>query len=432
MKDGEVGKGHKSIRVALDTLGCKLNQAETEHLAKQFAEAGYRLVSATDEADVYILNTCTVTHVADRKSRHQLRTAQRRNPAALLVATGCYAERAPRELAQLDGVSLVLGNSEKSHLLQLVKESGYTGSPVYGQSDLSGRHNTGFRIRAVIKVQDGCNSFCTYCIVPLVRSRETSLPVDDVVAEVRYRLAAGYKEVVLTGVKIGSYNHNGVNLSGLLEHILEETSVVRVRLSSLQPQELSPGIIGRWSDPKLCRHFHLSLQSGSDTVLNRMKRGYSVCEYKRAVSLIRTLVPEAAITTDIIVGFPGETDDEFSESYDFCRQMGFARIHVFPYSSRRETQAVHMSGQVGDKTKKQRSQKILALSEESTRRFSQRFLCRTMLVLWEKRTNGTWSGHTDNYIKVYTRSSDDLTNKLLPVKLVEVRCDGVWGEVING
>ena len=426
-----MNKESKRIRIALDTLGCKLNQAEAELLAKQFAKAGYRLVSPTDEVDVYILNTCTVTHIADGKSRHRLRLAHRRNPSALLVATGCYAQRAPQELAELEGVNLVLSNEQKPYLLRLLEESGRISNPFCVQGDPTTNYHPTFRTRAIIKVQDGCHSFCSYCIVPLVRSREESTPVEQVVAEVRHRVADDYKEVVLTGVKIGSYNYNGVNLKGLLEHTLAKTDVERLRLSSLQPQEISPELIRLWRDNRLCRHLHLSLQSGSDGVLGRMKRRYSVSDYQQAVSLIRALVPEAAITTDIIVGFPGETDKEFEESYNFCRQMEFARIHVFPYSPRQETEAARMPGQVRDKIKKQRSERMLALAKESAQSFSRRFLGKTMPVLWEKQSGGTWSGHTDNYIKVYTQSNKHLTNKLLPVKLVEVSGDGVWGEVYS-
>ncbi len=427
-----MSKRRESIKVALDSLGCKLNQAETELLAKQFAEAGYKLVSSVDEADVYILNTCTVTHIADRKSRHLLRMAHCRNPDALLVATGCYAERAPQELAQIEGVSLVLGNEQKLHLLRRLEESGQISSPACAQYNLTGSHFSGFRTRAFIKIQDGCNSFCSYCIVPVVRGREKSLPTDQIITEVRQRVAQGYKEVVLTGVKIGSYSCNGVNLKGLLEYILAETGVTRLRLSSLQTQEISPELIKLWDERRLCRHFHLSLQSGSDGVLCRMKRCYSVNDYQEAVSLIRGLVPESAITTDIIVGFPGETDAEFEQSYNFCRQAEFARIHVFPYSPRRETQAAQLPNQVEAQVKRERSQKMLALAEESAQSFRQRFLGKTMPVLWEQQSaDGVWSGLTDNYIKVYARSDEDLTNKLLPVKLVEVRRDGVWGEILR-
>jgi threonylcarbamoyladenosine tRNA methylthiotransferase MtaB len=425
-----VSKEHEIIRIALDSLGCKLNQAETELLARQFTEAGYRLVSPVGEADVYILNTCTVTHIADRKSRHWLRLAHRRNPDARLVATGCYAQRAPHELAQIEGVDLVLGNEQKPHLVQLLEETGHLGHPLSVQRDSTSSPHTGFRTRALVKVQDGCNSFCAYCIVPLVRGREKSLPVDQVVAEVRHRIANGYKEVVLTGTEIGSYSYNGVNLRGLLEYILAETDVVRLRLSSLQPQEISAELIALWCDNRLCRHFHLSLQSGSDSVLNRMKRRYSISDYRRSVSLIQALVPEVAITTDIIVGFPGETSAGFEQSYKLCQELGFARIHVFPYSPREGTQASQMPNQVEDRVKKERSQRMLALARESVQNFSRQFLGKTMPVLWEKRSgDGIWSGHTDNYIKVYTKSNDDLTNKLLPVKLVELfNGDGMWGD----
>ena len=416
----------KLPKVALDSLGCKLNQAEIELLARQFAEAGYRLVAPSAEADVYILNTCTVTHVADRKSRHRLRMARRRSPGACVVATGCYAERAPQELSRVEGVDLVLNNEQKPQLLRLLEESGCLERPAV--QDASG-HRDVHRTRAFVKIQDGCSNFCAYCIVPLVRRGEASVPTDRVIAEVRQRVDAGAKEVVLTGTEVGSYSCDGVSLDGLLERVLAETAVTRLRLSSLQPQEISPGFTGLWRDGRLCPHFHLCLQSGSDGVLRRMKRRYTTADYQQAVSLIREVVPSAAITTDVIVGFPGETEAEFGEGYDFCRRMEFARIHVFPYSPRRGTEAAGMGQQVADRVKKQRCQQMLELAEESARNFRQRFLGRTLPVLWEKRSGGVWSGFTGNYIKVYTRSRDDLTNELVPAKLVELEKDGVWGEV---
>jgi len=421
-------RGPESPRVALDSLGCKLNQAEIELLARQFAEAGYSLVSPEDKADIYILNTCTVTHIADRKSRHMLRLAHRRNPDARLVATGCYAERASRELEQIEGVDLVLGNARKSQLLQLLEESGSLSRPV--GCDAMSPYYSGCRTRAFIKVQDGCHNFCAYCIIPLVRRWEESVPLSQVVAEVRNRVYEGYKEVVLTGTEIGSYNCNGVNLRGLLEHILAETAITRLRLSSLQPQEISPELIGLGRDQRLCPHWHLSLQSGSNGVLSRMKRRYSTADYQRAVSLIREAVPEAAITTDIIVGFPGETEAEFQESFSFCRQLQFARIHIFPYSPRPGTEAAHMPEMVPDRVKRRRSQKMLALATESMQRFNRHFLGRTVAVLWEQQADEVWSGLTGNYIKVYTRSREDLTNRLMPIKLVEIYKDGVRGEVL--
>jgi threonylcarbamoyladenosine tRNA methylthiotransferase MtaB len=420
-------KSSEIPKVALDTVGCKLNQAETQLLAQQFAQAGYNLVSPDDKADVYILNTCTVTHVADRKCRRRLRLAHRRNPDGVVVAIGCYAERARHELARVEGVDLVLDNSEKLHLLWRLEDSGCLSRPLHGQRGST--THADFRTRAFVKIHDGCNSFCSYCIVPLVRGGEKSIPIDQVIAEVKQRVAAGYKEVVLTGTKVGSYNYEGIGLSGLLPHILTETGVERLRLSSLQPREIVPELIGLWRDVRLCRHFHLSLQSGSDGVLGRMKRDYTASDYQRAIALIRDMVPDVAITTDIIVGFPGETEAEFEDSYELCRQMEFSRIHVFPYSLRDGTQAALMPDQVGDRVKQERSQRMLALARDSAQSFRQRFLGQTMPVLWEKQSDGIWSGLTDNYIKVYTKSSEDLTNKLLPVRLTEVRGDGVWGEV---
>ncbi len=420
--------GVEKIKIAFDSLGCKLNQAETESFARQLVEAGYELVPSADKADVYILNTCTVTHIADRKSRHLLRQAHRQNPRARLVAIGCYAERSPRELSQIDGVDLVLGNEQKVNLLPRLQESNCLSGSL---SNRASGYNDGARTRSFIKIQDGCHNFCTYCVVPLVRRKEESVPVEQIVTEVKERVNSGVKEVVLTGTEIGSYRYEGFNLEGLLKRILAEADITRLRLSSLQPQEISAEFIDLWYNNRLCPHFHLSLQSGSDAVLSRMKRRYTTADYQRAVSLICKVVPETAITTDIIVGFPGETEKEFWESYDFCRQMEFARIHVFPYSSRPGTEAARMLHRVGYKVKKQRSQKMLALAEESVQNFCQRFLGKTMPVLWEKQSGGIWSGLTGNYIKVYTKSSDDLTNKLVPVSLERIWKGGVWGEVIK-
>jgi threonylcarbamoyladenosine tRNA methylthiotransferase MtaB len=241
-------------------------------------------------------------------------------------------------------------------------------------------------------------------------------------------VAAGFQEVVLTGTEIGTYHCDGTNLEGLLRRILQETNIRRVRLSSIQPPEFSSGLIGLWRDPRLCPHFHLSLQSGSDTVLKRMKRRYTTVDYLQAVTLIRNSVPDVAITTDVIVGFPGETDSEFQKTLAFCRQTQFARIHIFPFSPRPGTEAATMPQQVSSAVKKERSQQMLALAKENANNFKRQFLGRTMEVLWEQQSGGVWSGLTGNYIKIYTRNSDDLTNRLLPVKLVKIYRDGVWGE----
>ncbi|HEY51510.1 MAG TPA: tRNA (N(6)-L-threonylcarbamoyladenosine(37)-C(2))-methylthiotransferase MtaB [Dehalococcoidia bacterium] len=411
------------IRIALDTLGCKLNQAEAETLARELAAAGYTLVRSVAEADIYILNTCTVTHIADRKARNLLRQAHRRNGAARLIAIGCYAERSPQELAGIEGVDLVLGNDRKTQVLDKLRASGCLASLPPGE------HN-GYdygRNRSFLKIQDGCRDFCSYCIVPLVRRKVKSVPVEKVIAEVKDRIAGGAREVVLTGTEVGAYHCDGINFAGLLKRILAETGVTRLRLSSLQPQEVSAELLELWEDSRLCPQFHLSLQSGSDSVLRRMKRRYTSADYQYAVALIRRELPDTAITTDVIAGFPGETEAEFKESHDFCRRTGFARIHVFPYSRRPGTEAADITDQVSDKVKRERVKKMLALAGESALNFRQHFLGRAMPVLWEQKSNGVWSGYTANYIRVYTRSNEDLTNQLVPVKLESIYQDGVWG-----
>jgi threonylcarbamoyladenosine tRNA methylthiotransferase MtaB len=417
-----------NLKVAFHTLGCKLNQAETELLARQFTEAGYTVVG--DGADVYVLNTCTVTHIADRKSRHLLRLWRGRNPGALIIATGCYAERVPQELAQV-GADIVVGNEGKLHLLDLIRDKHTSeASCPTGYSTIDGVS----RVRSFIKIQDGCNDSCAYCIVPRVRGLGHCLPMVDVVKEVKGRVSAGYREVVLTGTKIGDYKHNGTGLKELVEQVLVATGVERLHLSSLQPQEISLELLSLWQGTRLCRHFHLALQSGSDAVLKRMRRRYSIENYRQAVSLIRKTVSDVAITTDIMVGFPGESVAEFEESYRFCQEIDFANIHVFAFSSRPETLAVGMSGQVNDRQKKERSLRMLELARQSARKFCQSFLGQNMMVLWEKEVNpgsGVYSGLSHNYIRVFTRSSEPLTNQFRLVRLVRLYNQGLWGEVIG-
>ncbi len=407
--------------VALDFLGCKLNQAEIQELARELAAAGYEPVAADAPADIYVLNTCTVTHVADRKSRQLLRAARRRNPSARLIAMGCYADRAPDDLSGIEGVELVLGNDAKRDLVTLL-------GPAPRGERLEHENVPAGRTRAFLRVQDGCANRCAYCIVPLVRDEVTTVPADDVVRMVRERAADGFREVVLTGTEIGIYWDSATDLKDLLERILAETDIDRVRLSSLQPPEITERLLRLWEDPRLCPHFHLSLQSGSDSVLARMVRRYRTEHYAATVELLRRLVPEAAITTDVIVGFPGETDDEFRESYAFCETTGFARIHVFSYSSRPGTAAADLPEQVPETVKKERSRAMLALAETSARLFREGFIGRTMSVLFEQGKGGLWNGLTGNYIKVYARSGERLENELKPVTLTRLYRDGVLGK----
>jgi threonylcarbamoyladenosine tRNA methylthiotransferase MtaB len=438
------------MRIAFYTLGCKLNQAETESVAGRFREAGYELVAPDDMADIYITNTCTVTHIADRKSRHWLRLTRRRNPRALIIATGCYAQRAPQELAQL--ADLVLDNDEKERLLEIVR-----GLPLRAIGEATFIPHDASRVRSLIKIQDGCHSPCTYCIVPRVRPREYSLPASQIIEEILGKVAMGYKELVLTGTKIGCYKDavlsagegSGAGLRDLVELVLHHTNIHRLRLTSLQPQEIFAEFLALWRDAvlsqspeqregtsegsRLCRHFHLALQSGSDSVLQRMGRRYSLDDYQRALNLIKETIPGVAITTDIMVGFPGESDEEFEQSYHFCQQAGFASIHVFPFSPRPETVAAKMPDQVRDKVKKERTQRMLELSRICRYSFCQQFLGQIMSVLWEKETgpgSGIYSGLTDNYIRVFTQSQKPLTNKMAPVKLMGFHNQGMWGESV--
>jgi threonylcarbamoyladenosine tRNA methylthiotransferase MtaB len=421
------------MRVAFYTLGCKLNQAETESLVGQFSQSGFQLVSPNDVADIYIANTCTVTHIADRKSRHWLRLARRRNPRALIIATGCYAQRNRQELASL--ADLVVDNTEKQHLLTIIQSLSLEERVVDdSKAKQSPAAAATVRTRSLIKIQDGCRGPCTYCIVPRVRPSEYSLPASQIIEEVKQKTALGYKEVVITGTKVGSYRDGGLDLTDLVQRILDDTGIERLRLSSLQPSEISSELLALWQDERLCRHFHLALQSGSETMLQRMRRGYSLDQYQRTMNLIKETISKVAITTDIMVGFPGENDEESEQSYSFCQQVGFANIHVFPFSPRPETEAARMPKQVKDKVKQERNRRMLVLSRSSRCRFCEQFLGQTMPVLWEQETSpgsSIYSGLTSNYIRVFAHSEKPLNNQITPVKLVRVRNQGIWGEIVN-
>lgn len=420
---------NNSINVAIQTLGCKLNQAETELLSEDFVGAGYQLVSPESEADIYILNTCTVTHIADRKARHFLRLARRRHPNSFIVATGCYAQRSPKELESTGVVNLVVPQSEKSSLVDKIARC----NPSH--LSLPTSHFSPGRTRGFIKIQDGCHDGCAYCIVPQVRGRESGLPPDDIIARINSRVAMGYKEVVLTGTKIGSYQQDGLGLGGVVARILRETTIERLRLSSLQPQEITPALLALWGDPRLCRHLHIPLQSGSDVILSSMRRRYQTWDFARAVKMVRELVPDMAITTDIIVGFPGESDSDFQNSLTFCQQVGFAAIHIFPYSARQGTRAAAMTSKVDSKLINLRGLSIRQLAGRSSIAYRERFLGTTRSVLWEDEVApGVWSGLTDNYLRVFSSNQSPcpgLANQVSAVRLTELSDAGLLGEIVS-
>ncbi len=415
------------MRVYLTALGCKLNQSEVESWVRQLDQRGCTIVDDPAQADVSIINTCTVIHVAERKSRQLVRRLRRANPNARIIITGCYAEMQPDAAAALCEAAEVVPMANKPQLAQTLRIG--TEPSVLAQETALQRL-PGLRTRAFVPIQDGCDNACTYCIVRVARGRQRSRSVSEVIDEIRAREAEGYREVVLTGVHIGAFGRErGENLPDLVAGILSETQIARVRLSSIEPWDLSPALLPLWENPRLCRHLHLPLQSGSDSTLKRMNRHYSTAEFHTLVDRARQAIPDVAITTDVIVGFPGETDDEFEESAQFIASIGFARIHVFPYSSRPGTAAARMTNQVPPEVKEARGQQMRAIGRASGLKFRQRFVGRTMDVLWESCHNADWEGLTDNYLRVRVSSELDLHNLILPAQLLALDNGGLRGEL---
>ena len=423
--------------VAIETHGCKLNQADSGLLASDMLAAGFRLVPASEPADVYIVNTCTVTHVADRKARHSLRAARRRNPDATIVATGCYAERSPDVLAGLSEVDLVARRAVRARIASIIVESrGKSTADRAIRAPVVGPAATLSRARALVKIQEGCDQVCAYCIVPKVRGRERSIPPPEIIGRINELVSSGVNEVVLTGTQLGSYGFDltGIDLAGLLRRILSESDVQRLRVSSIQPQEIGLGLLDLWADARLCPHFHLALQSGNDEVLRRMRRRYTARQFVETVDKIRAAVPGVSITTDVIVGFPGESEDDFRETYALCDRVGFSAMHLFPYSARPGTSATHFGGRVDPEAKGRRMAELLALSRRHAAAFRARFLGSTRTVLWEGRRSSAgddrWSGLTDNYIRVVGGSSTPLTNLITRARLMEQEEDLVLVQVL--
>ena len=423
--------------VYIETHGCKLNEADTQAISRRFMEAGYGLSSRPDDASIHVVNTCTVTHVADGKARQALRRAKRRNPGSLVVATGCYAQRAPDELNRLEEVDVVLGNTEKDGLVEQVSRLlDFYGADSPGLDTIDQERAPVLLSRAMIKIQEGCNQVCAYCIVPKVRGRERSIPPQTLVSQVNDLVARGYKEVVLTGTQLGSYGFDipGASLTGMLRRLLDETAIPRFRVSSLQPQEITDELLELWQDERLCPHFHLPLQSGSEPVLKQMRRRYSPGRYLEAVRMVRTAVPHAALTADVIVGFPGETVEQFQDTYDLCSEVGFAAIHVFPYSTRPGTTAAYLKSKVDPQEVRRRMETMLDLAKRQAESYRKNLLGTRSTVLWEsgKPLGNTqvWSGLTGNYVRVATASSEPLHNRIMPVVLEQLNSKTVWARLV--
>lgn len=425
------------MKIHLHTIGCRLNQAEIEAMARQLQAGGHEIVSNAAEADTIILNTCAVTAEAARDSRHLTRRFNRANEDAQIVLTGCYATLAPDTVAALPGVGRVVANGDKERLPLLIDPTLPVGVPDFDQEPIAREALPGSfgRTRGFIKVQDGCDNRCTFCVTTVARGAGHSRHLADVVTEVQRFAAAGYGEVVLTGVHLGSYGRDLGRPAGLRELVaalLAHTDIPRIRLSSLEPWEIADGFFRLWENPRLMPHLHLPLQSGNDRVLRRMARRTSRAEFRALVAEARAQIPDLSISTDIICGFPGETEEEFAETMAYAEEIGFSRIHAFSYSPRPGTAAARMSGQIPGPAKRERTGRLIDLGERLSLAFHRRYENTTRPVLWETATGAEpdglrWAGYTDNYIRVSAVGPADLMRRVTAVRLGEARVDGMSG-----
>ena len=424
-------------KVAFCSLGCKVNQYETNAMAQKFIEHGYEVVEFDEYADVYIVNTCTVTNVADRKSRQMLRRAKEINKDATLVACGCYAQVAKEELKKIPEIDLIIGNNEKNDIIQIVenhiaqKGAEDLVSDVMYKLDYVELGTTTYteKTRAVIKVQDGCDRFCSYCLIPFARGHIRSRKIENVIEEIKKVVEEGINEVVITGIHIASYGRDfkgeNIGLIDLLEEINKIQGLHRIRLGSIEPTIITDEFVERLSKlDKICDHFHLSLQSGCTETLKRMNRRYTTEEFKAVTKRLRAKFPNAALTTDIIVGFPGETDEEFNTTYEFLKEIAFYKMHIFKYSQRKGTKAAVMPNQVDGKIKEERSKKLIELSNENEYNYNKKYIGKQVEVLFEEREGEYLKGHTTNYIVVkHKTDKDDLINKIAKVTVSEAKQD---------
>ena len=418
------------------TLGCKVNQYESEAMSELFESRGYRQVENDDFSDVYIVNTCTVTNLSDRKSRQFIRKSKKNNPNSVVAVVGCYSQVSPEEVKNIEGVDVVVGTTDRNRIVDLIEESKQNNEKINIVKDLKNvrefANTTNFdsnnRTRAYMKVQDGCNRFCTYCIIPFARGPIRSRTIEDSVREARTLADRGFKEIVLTGIHIGSFGMDlgDMRLIDLIEAIAEVDGIERIRLSSVEPIIISDDFMERAvKTGKLCDHFHLSLQSGSNNILKAMNRRYTREDYIEKANIIRKYMPHAGLTTDIIVGFPGESQEDFEDSMKIVKEVGFSRIHVFKYSKRKNTKAAVMKNQIDGNVKKERSEKLIALGEEYQEIFEIENMKTTQSVLFEEKHDGVYYGYTTNYIRVKAKSHEDLTNKIKKVKILDT------GEIAN-
>ena len=427
------------MKFAFYTLGCKTNQYETQAMERLLLERGHEIGSFEESCDGYVINTCSVTAVADKKNRAVIRRCRRDNPDAVIAVCGCYSQHDPEAVRAL-GIDVIGGSGSRQEFVEMLLDA--AGAHAHREQVDNALRRREFeclpaggleeRTRAMLKVQDGCVNFCTYCIIPYTRGPVRSAPLEVAVEQAKALADRGYREIVLTGIEIASW---GVDLPGkpemtlLIEEICKAVPDLRIRLGSLEPRVVTEGFCRRLSAlPNLCPQFHLSMQSGCDTVLQRMKRKYDTARYYESVELLRKFFPECAVTTDMIVAFPGETEEEFAESLAFIRKCAFADMHIFPYSRRPGTPADKMPGQHNNATKEARSRAAIAVAEVMSRAYRESWVNRTLEVLFEERDGEYYTGHAPNYVKVYAKG-ENLHNEIRTVTVTGVYRDGVLGEL---
>ena len=413
--------------VAFHTLGCKVNTYESNAMLKIFNEAGYQEVDFKQVADVYVINTCTVTNTGDSKSRQMIRKAIRKNPKATICVVGCYSQTAPEEIEKIEGVGVVLGTQYRSDIVKYVDEHLGTGEMVikvdnvmnlrkFEDLNIDRFKNT----RAFLKIQDGCNNFCTYCIIPYARGRVRSRQKESVLNQAQKLVDNGYVEIVLTGIHTAGYGEDLDDYSfyELLVDLVKIKGLKRIRISSIETSQISDEIIDLiGSNEIIVDHLHVPLQAGSDATLKRMNRKYTTAEYLEKINKIRSYLPNIAFTTDVIVGFPGETDEEFEETYNFIKQVNYSELHVFPYSPRKNTPAAKMKDQVNDQIKHERANRLLQLSKELNHEFALKQIGKTLKVLFEKRDGEYLIGHAGDYLKVKVKTADNLIGEIVTIKI---------------
>lgn len=419
-------------KAALHNLGCKVNSYETEAMTQLLKKAGYEIVSFQDQADVYIINTCSVTNMADRKSRQMLHKAKKQNPNAVVVATGCYVQTATEKVAQDLSIDLVVGNNKKKDIVEILNEyyaEKEAGEQVKEEYVIDINHTDEYEdleistvtehTRAHLKIQDGCNNFCSYCIIPYARGRIRSRTMESIKAELERLSASGFKEIVLTGINLSCYDDNGKKLIDVIEMADNVNGIERIRLGSLDPEVVTEDFVERLGKvKKICPHFHFSLQSGCDKTLKAMNRHYTSDEYYEKCQLIRKYIDNPAFTTDVIVGFPGETEEDYISSREFVKKVKFAELHVFKYSKRDGTVAAKMPNQIDEKIKTLRSEDLIKTGEELTKEFRQAKIGQDTTVLFEEKilldNKEYWVGHTVDYIKIAVPEKENLEGQLQP------------------